>query len=109
MDSPVRSASTGSGCGGRRLTARLAGCGVTVLRNESRSVEGLTVAGVDDLWAGRCRPEEALAGLDPARPAEPAGLLAGGYTGPMTAPRTAALLWSGGKDSALALHHARAA
>ncbi len=27
----------------------------------------------------------------------------------MTRPRTAALLWSGGKDSALALHHARAA
>jgi uncharacterized protein (TIGR00290 family) len=27
----------------------------------------------------------------------------------MTAPRTAALLWIGGKDSALALHHARAA
>jgi uncharacterized protein (TIGR00290 family) len=26
----------------------------------------------------------------------------------MTTPRTAALLWSGGKDSALALHHARA-
>ena len=25
----------------------------------------------------------------------------------MTTPRTAALLWSGGKDSALALHHAR--
>ena len=42
---------------------------MTVLRNESRSVEGLTVAGVDDLWAGRFRPAEALAGLDPATPA----------------------------------------
>ncbi|MDB5309020.1 MAG: putative metallophosphoesterase [Gemmataceae bacterium] len=51
------------------LSARLAGCGVELLRNGVKEVAGLQVAGVDDLWAGRSRPASALAGLDPARPA----------------------------------------
>jgi predicted MPP superfamily phosphohydrolase len=51
-----------------RLAARLAGSGVQLLRNEFRTVSGLTVVGVDDLWAGRCWPADALSGLDPMHP-----------------------------------------
>jgi predicted MPP superfamily phosphohydrolase len=46
-----------------RLGAGLAGLGVRLLRNERATAAGLTFVGLDDLWADRCRPEEALAGL----------------------------------------------
>ena len=36
--------------------------GVAVLRNERVEVDGLHVLGMDDLWAGRYRPEAAIAG-----------------------------------------------
>jgi predicted MPP superfamily phosphohydrolase len=51
------------------LAARLSGCGVRVLRNEVAEVHGLQVAGLDELWAGRCRPADAVGRLDPSRPA----------------------------------------
>src|SRR5262245_2541423 len=41
--------------------------GITVLRNEVTEVEGLQVAGLDDLWARRFSPRVALAALDPRR------------------------------------------
>ncbi|HJZ55345.1 MAG TPA: metallophosphoesterase [Gemmataceae bacterium] len=50
------------------LTRRLAECGVRVLRNEVAEVAGLQVAGVDDLWAGRCRPADTVEKLDPSLP-----------------------------------------
>jgi predicted MPP superfamily phosphohydrolase len=43
--------------------------GVTFLRNEAHDVEGLQIVGMDDLWAKRFQPEQALAALDPKRPA----------------------------------------
>jgi predicted MPP superfamily phosphohydrolase len=48
-----------------RLAAGLAGLGIDVLRNETRDVHGLTVAGLDDLWCGRFQPKKVLPGLDP--------------------------------------------
>lgn len=48
--------------------ADLAGdAGVRVLRNEVAGVQGLQVAGLDDLWAGQFQPETALSALDPAK------------------------------------------
>lgn len=41
--------------------------GVRVLRNEATDVAGLQVVGMDELWAGRFRPREALAGFDHSR------------------------------------------
>jgi predicted MPP superfamily phosphohydrolase len=41
--------------------------GITVLRNEVREVEGLQIAGLDDLWGGGFRPAVPLRGLDPRR------------------------------------------
>jgi len=46
-----------------RLGAGLAGLGVRLLRNERATVAGLTFVGLDDLWARRFRPRQALAGL----------------------------------------------
>ena len=43
--------------------------GITVLRNEVREVEGLQIAGLDDLWADRFRPYRPLRSLDPGRAA----------------------------------------
>ncbi len=43
--------------------------GVAVLRNERVEVDGLHVLGMDDLWAGRYRPEAAIAGLPSGAPA----------------------------------------
>ena len=43
--------------------------GITVLRNEVREVEGLQIAGLDDLWANRFRPFQPLRRLDPRRAA----------------------------------------
>jgi predicted MPP superfamily phosphohydrolase len=41
--------------------------GVMVLRNDVTDVDGLQVAGLDDLWAGRFSPRLPLAALDPHR------------------------------------------
>ncbi len=47
----------------------LAGAGATVLRNQSTSIAGLQLAGVDDLWAGHFKPHEAFRSVDFDRPA----------------------------------------
>lgn len=44
-----------------------AGC--TVLRNQAVEVSGLTIVGLDDLWAGRFHPQLVLPRLAPDRPA----------------------------------------
>lgn len=41
--------------------------GVRMLRNEMAEVDGLQVAGLDDLWARRFDPVRALAALDPLK------------------------------------------
>ena len=51
------------------LVATAARFGITVLRNETREVEGLQIAGLDDWWAGKFRPGQALARLDSRRAA----------------------------------------
>jgi uncharacterized protein len=43
--------------------------GITVLRNEVREIEGLQIAGLDDLWADQFRPDQPLRRLDPRRAA----------------------------------------
>jgi predicted MPP superfamily phosphohydrolase len=52
-----------------KLTAQLEGTGVRVLRNEVAEVEGLQVAGMDELWAHRFDPVRTLAALDTERAA----------------------------------------
>jgi predicted MPP superfamily phosphohydrolase len=42
--------------------------GIRVLRNERHEVAGLTIVGLDDLWAGRFDPRSALRGMSPDRP-----------------------------------------
>jgi uncharacterized protein len=44
-----------------RVVAEAGRAGVDVLRNETRTVLGLDVVGVDDLWSGRAAPMRALA------------------------------------------------
>lgn len=51
-----------------RLTDRLTGLGIHVLRNACRSVEGLQVVGLDDLWGPCFRPGDVLPPLDPLMP-----------------------------------------
>ena len=51
-----------------RLTAQLETTGIRVLRNEVAEVEGLQVAGMDELWAHRFDPVRTLAALDAGRP-----------------------------------------
>lgn len=51
-----------------RLTAQLEGAGIRVLRNDVAEVEGLQVAGMDELWAHRFDPVRTLAALDAGRP-----------------------------------------
>jgi hypothetical protein len=41
---------------------------MTVLRNGVLEIDGLQIAGIDDLTSGRCRLRECLAKLDPGRP-----------------------------------------
>lgn len=45
-----------------KVVAEAERAGVRVLRNEVANVEGLDVVGVDDLWARRANPADALAG-----------------------------------------------
>lgn len=56
----------------RRVAESLTKRGIRVLHNEMLTVEvdGLCyqISGVDDLWSRRCRPDVALAGLDPTHP-----------------------------------------
>lgn len=51
-----------------QLTDRLNEIGVKVLRNESTEIDGLQIAGSDDLWAGRCNVYQSLESVDPERP-----------------------------------------
>jgi len=50
------------------LEKRLAGAGVTVLRNASHAVKGLTLAGVDDLWGPNFHPKHVLSKLGADEP-----------------------------------------
>lgn len=43
--------------------------GITMLRNQLHDVEGLQIAGLDDMWANRFDPRPALTSLDPRRAA----------------------------------------
>ena len=52
----------------RELGERLERIDVRLLQNEVAEVEGLQIAGLDDLWAGHIDPEGTLAELDPAAP-----------------------------------------
>jgi predicted MPP superfamily phosphohydrolase len=51
-----------------RMAAALREQGLQILRNEVTEVAGLQIAGLDDLWAGRFRPVQAFASIDPLRP-----------------------------------------
>ncbi len=56
----------------RKIAASLERHGIRVLHNELLSIEHggahYQISGVDDLWSRRCRPDLALARLDPALP-----------------------------------------
>jgi predicted MPP superfamily phosphohydrolase len=52
-----------------RLSNRLAGLGIQVLRNEVQVVEGLQLCGIDDYWGPHFQPRTALARIDTKRPA----------------------------------------
>jgi uncharacterized protein len=52
-----------------RLENRLTEIGIVVLRNARRVVNGLCVAGVDDLWSPNFRPKDVLPKLDADEPA----------------------------------------
>ena len=45
----------------REITAIANDAGIQMLRNESRSIAGLTVTGLDDFWGSNFRPQPALA------------------------------------------------
>ena len=44
-------------------------CGISVLRNQMHDASGLQIVGLDDLWAGRFNPQEALREVDVNRAA----------------------------------------
>lgn len=50
-----------------QIVDRVSAHGVRVLRNETIDVDGLQIAGLDDLWADRFSPEAALRSLDHGR------------------------------------------
>lgn len=50
-----------------RLVVRLRDVGITVLQNQIASVDGLQIAGLDDLWSGRFRPADVFPRLDSAK------------------------------------------
>ncbi|XZE52512.1 metallophosphoesterase [Planctomycetaceae bacterium SH139] len=52
-----------------RLAALISASGVQVLRNEQTNIEGLTIVGLDDLWAGKFNPAIPLAGIQKDTPA----------------------------------------
>ena len=47
-----------------RLVDVLRACGITVLRNQVCDAGGLQIVGLDDLWAGRFNPQQALREVD---------------------------------------------
>ena len=51
-----------------KITVRLLGLGVVVLRNERCTVDGLEVVGLDDCWGPHFSPQRVLGDLDPAKP-----------------------------------------
>ncbi|MDY3553359.1 metallophosphoesterase [Gemmata sp. JC717] len=53
---------------GAEVAAQLSSAGVTVLRNESRVVAGLRIAGVDDYWCPNFKPEAVFPRLDADEP-----------------------------------------
>ena len=50
-----------------RLVVRLRDLGITVLQNQIADVDGLQVAGLDDLWSGRFRPANVFPRLNSAK------------------------------------------
>jgi predicted MPP superfamily phosphohydrolase len=52
-----------------RLVERLQEAGIRILRNEVADVDGLQIAGMDDLWGDRFDPVRTLSALDDTRPA----------------------------------------
>lgn len=52
-----------------KLAALATNAGMRVLRNEVMEIAGLQLVGLDDLWAGRFNPEQAMKSLDPVGPA----------------------------------------
>jgi predicted MPP superfamily phosphohydrolase len=52
-----------------QITALLSQAGCVVLRNQSATVAGLKIVGLDDLWGRRFRPERVLPGLHANEPA----------------------------------------
>ena len=44
----------------KRVVAEAERAGIRILRNETSTVDGLDVVGVDDLWARQCQPSAAL-------------------------------------------------
>jgi predicted MPP superfamily phosphohydrolase len=52
-----------------KLVPRLAGLGIRVLRNESETIAGLRVVGVDDLWGPCFHPEQVLPNIAADQPA----------------------------------------
>ena len=63
----------GAGWSHPEIAARVAStareCGITVLRNETREIEGLQIAGLDDLWARSFEPASVLDRVDRSRAA----------------------------------------
>jgi predicted MPP superfamily phosphohydrolase len=53
----------------QRLIDVLQPFGISMLRNQVHDVDGLQIAGLDDLWADRFAPADAFAGLDDRRAA----------------------------------------
>jgi predicted MPP superfamily phosphohydrolase len=51
----------------QQIIERVSPFGITLLRNQAQDVDGLQIAGLDDLWADRFSPEPALRALDPSR------------------------------------------
>ncbi len=52
-----------------KVQRRARDAGITVLRNATLEVEGLQIAGLDDLWGTNFNPQPTLQALDPERPA----------------------------------------
>ena len=48
-----------------RVAAMASDAGVTILRNEMASVQGLNIIGADELWVNRCHPQDSLQTLPP--------------------------------------------
>lgn len=53
----------------QRVAEAITPLGITVLRNQVSEVEGLQIAGLDDLWGTQFQPESTLAALDRTRAA----------------------------------------